>query len=615
ARLIVYDLKNKFVVLEHTFEPRRTLDTATTPRFAQQAAQATLPSASSLASAAASVDFVVADRLLLAWSKRAGRWVSFSLVDLQQRLAVLCSNHLYNVAASMLESEAVYEAGPLAIDVPARLADLYRQYGDWLYSKGDFDGALQQYILTIDSPHVEPSYIITKWIQIHRIPHLARYLERLVFSKQMKPAIMTLLVNCLVKLKEQDKLMAILASLDDDVEIDLVAMFNVCRSGGYYDAARFLAEKYEQIELLMLVLTQDLGDYDGALEALGEQDLSVLEQGLQKYGPVLLCTESPHEDILPLNPHQFAHLFVDQQDACIDFLERVAAKRWCLNLAQPAATPEKRAAEDRRIVAHVASFPTDRLRDEDTKAQEMTFNTLAESYLNRLQNRERARASHSRLSVHASVDWLTLTAGKGEGIGDDDGGGAAPDTPPAGRLATEPTEAATAARRLPRDAKMERLLHSPARYDPYHLLILCRLYRYEPGLLFLYEFCGQMDNVLRLYVGSGEAAQALALCRRFGDEQPHLWLDALELLVRPETDAHGDGDESEHHDGDGDGARRRRNRTELEARSDVAFVGVVVGGVSVAPATASRFLCEEARRLVSRGGLAGPLAAAGALAA
>jgi len=40
------------------------------------------------------------------------------------------------------------------------VADIHRQYGDHIYSKGDYDGAMQQYLQTIGN--VQPSYVIRK---------------------------------------------------------------------------------------------------------------------------------------------------------------------------------------------------------------------------------------------------------------------------------------------------------------------------------------------------------------------------------------------------------------------------------------------------------------------
>ena len=40
------------------------------------------------------------------------------------------------------------------------VADIHRQYGDHLYGKGDYDGAMTQYVKTIG--HLQPSYVIRK---------------------------------------------------------------------------------------------------------------------------------------------------------------------------------------------------------------------------------------------------------------------------------------------------------------------------------------------------------------------------------------------------------------------------------------------------------------------
>lgn len=45
------------------------------------------------------------------------------------------------------------------------VADIHKQYGDHLYTKGEYDSAMQQFIQTIG--HVQPSYVIRK--VIHKI--------------------------------------------------------------------------------------------------------------------------------------------------------------------------------------------------------------------------------------------------------------------------------------------------------------------------------------------------------------------------------------------------------------------------------------------------------------
>lgn len=43
---------------------------------------------------------------------------------------------------------------------PAQEADIHRKYADYLYEKGDFDGAMSQFLDTIG--YTEPSYVIRK---------------------------------------------------------------------------------------------------------------------------------------------------------------------------------------------------------------------------------------------------------------------------------------------------------------------------------------------------------------------------------------------------------------------------------------------------------------------
>ena len=58
---------------------------------------------------------------------------------------------LYSLALSLAATQKLDEASQ---------ADIHRQYGDSLYTKGDYDGAMQQYVQTIG--HLQPSYVIRK---------------------------------------------------------------------------------------------------------------------------------------------------------------------------------------------------------------------------------------------------------------------------------------------------------------------------------------------------------------------------------------------------------------------------------------------------------------------
>ncbi|XP_026689100.1 vacuolar protein sorting-associated protein 11 homolog, partial [Diaphorina citri] len=57
------------------------------------------------------------------------------------------------------------------------LVEIFRQYGDHLYAKGDLYGAIRQYIKTIGK--LEPSYVIRKFLDSQHIEKLTEYLAAL----------------------------------------------------------------------------------------------------------------------------------------------------------------------------------------------------------------------------------------------------------------------------------------------------------------------------------------------------------------------------------------------------------------------------------------------------
>lgn len=57
------------------------------------------------------------------------------------------------------------------------LARIHQRYGDHLHARGDYDGAMAQYMATMG--HLEASYVIRKFLDAQRIHNLTAYLEQL----------------------------------------------------------------------------------------------------------------------------------------------------------------------------------------------------------------------------------------------------------------------------------------------------------------------------------------------------------------------------------------------------------------------------------------------------
>ena len=69
----------------------------------------------------------------------------------QTKLGLLDSKNLYNLALSVARTQQLDASS---------VADIHRQYGDHLYTKGDYDGSMQQFVKTIG--YLQPSYVIRK---------------------------------------------------------------------------------------------------------------------------------------------------------------------------------------------------------------------------------------------------------------------------------------------------------------------------------------------------------------------------------------------------------------------------------------------------------------------
>ena len=76
--------------------------------------------------------------------------------------------------------------------------------GRHVCSKGDYDGAMTQYLKTIG--RLEPSYVIRKFLDAQRIRNLTSYLQEMHEQGVANADHTTLLLNCYTKLKDNERL-------------------------------------------------------------------------------------------------------------------------------------------------------------------------------------------------------------------------------------------------------------------------------------------------------------------------------------------------------------------------------------------------------------------------
>ena len=221
----------------------------------------------------------------------------------QQKLEILYQRNLFFLAINMAQK---YKVDPVQQNV------IYRRYGDFLYQKGDFNTAMQQYLRAIDN--TEPSQIIRKFLDNQRITNLIEYLEELHEHGKATSDHTTLLLNCYAKLKDVEKLEEFIRQ-PGELKFDLDTAIVMCRQGGYFDQAAFLARRHNEHGLVVDILVEDLKKYAEALAYIVRLEPQDAYANFMKFGTVLL--EHCPNDATQLFIDYFTGVFRPKKDAVI----------------------------------------------------------------------------------------------------------------------------------------------------------------------------------------------------------------------------------------------------------------------------------------------------------
>jgi hypothetical protein len=115
--------------------------------------------------------------------------------DLDSKLNLLNKKYAYPYAIALSKQCQ-------SINSEVYKASIRTKYGDYLFSKGMLEEAIQQYILTIG--HLEPSYIIRKFLDIKKNSYLIQYLYALHIKGYANSDHTGLMLNCFMRLDEED---------------------------------------------------------------------------------------------------------------------------------------------------------------------------------------------------------------------------------------------------------------------------------------------------------------------------------------------------------------------------------------------------------------------------
>uniref|UniRef100_A0A0P6J3Z9 Vacuolar protein sorting-associated protein 11 homolog n=1 Tax=Heterocephalus glaber TaxID=10181 RepID=A0A0P6J3Z9_HETGA len=209
---------------------------------------------------------------------RDGRVHALQEKDTQTKLEMLFKKNLFEMAINLAKSQHLDSDG---------LAQIFMQYGDHLYSKGNHDGAVQQYIRTIGK--LEPSYVIRKFLDAQRIHNLTAYLQTLHRQSLANADHTTLLLNCYTKLKDSSKLEEFIKTKSEsEVHFDVETAIKVLRQAGYYSHALYLAENHAHHEWYLKIQLEDIKNYQEALRYIGKLPFEQAESNMKRYGKILM---------------------------------------------------------------------------------------------------------------------------------------------------------------------------------------------------------------------------------------------------------------------------------------------------------------------------------------
>jgi vacuolar protein sorting-associated protein 11 len=130
-----------------------------------------------------------------------GSIVTLTEKETAEKVKLLVQKNLYSAATFIAYADPSFEV--------SEITSLFQRHAEHLYRKGDFGGAIDQYIHTIGS--LEPSHVIFRYLDAPKIPLLVKYLEELRSRELTTPVHNELLRTCYLKLNDPESAESIAA--------------------------------------------------------------------------------------------------------------------------------------------------------------------------------------------------------------------------------------------------------------------------------------------------------------------------------------------------------------------------------------------------------------------
>ncbi|KAI5292012.1 hypothetical protein KEM52_006685, partial [Ascosphaera acerosa] len=409
-----------------------------------------------------------------------GKLYRYHEKTLQQKLDILFQRNLYILAINMAQK--------VGIDKMAQ-NEIFRRYGDYLYSKGDLDTAMQQYLRAIDN--TEPSQVIRKYLNSQRIHNLIEYLEELHYHGPATADHTTLLLNCYAKLKDTSKLDSFIQETGPTLNFDLDTAIRMCRQGGYYQQAAYLAEKYGETDLVIDILVEDSKEYGRAVEVLRAVPPARMHANLMKFARVLLGHR----------PEETTRLFVDyytgryRPRAATEPTDKAAEQSQRQEEPQQGEEEGDGGGKDADDESDTYTPPKSRSAFSSFVDQPVKFIEFLEALI-----AEAGLQGEDKSDVYTTLFEMYLDTAK---------------------RCREPTEKAAW------EAKAKALIQGQTSLSTSNVLLLSDLSNFREGTTLMQEQEGLLTDIFRSYTTAKDTAGVVKALEKYGDQEPQLYIDAL----------------------------------------------------------------------------------------
>ena len=441
--------------------------------------------------------------------------------------------------------------------------DLIARYGDYLYEKKEFDDAMEEYIKTIG--YIEPSYVIKRFLDWHRLPNLTKYLECLHTQGNATSEHTTLLLKCYSRMHLKGKLRDFVHNEGHTLKFDVDTAIEVLRECGAIDEAKELAIRSQHHSAYLQLLLQETHEYETALTYLRTLSFANVDSLIQEYGRILLqhAGDQTTDLLVTLCVGYVPHSTIAKAQAAMPNPPSMSSSTVIVSSSSPLLTSSSSSTStSSSLYSSAPSFSTSNaemspltnpdkldtsvstptLRDyvrESIHSRSQVFNntqisnaapallaTLGEKVLEPVYANPSSYIHLFASQMELLQQFLTRVV-KREKECDCVTWNALIEL-----LLRQEKEKRERGEGIEESEVMKVLRDPRANYDNEEALVLVQSYKHHEGELFLYERNEMYSFLLQQYLNSKDSQAAIDLCKRHGEKQNALWIQLIMIIAK-----------------------------------------------------------------------------------